>query len=399
MRSQGIKGPPYSFPHGNTKKISLMRSHTMDKPMMDVSHDIFREFSLIFTYGQGCTVENIGRNFLTWHGSKPYLLSLNQNTYPKMDVEGYAKKLLGEALITNEGEKWAKVRKLANHFLCRKPEKHEGKEFDLFKDFGLLTTEVISWTASGSSYMEGKHIFEMVAQLTAITVKNVYTVRFPGIRLKMVYENFGTDYIGQLMNLLHEPDTNKSITSDQMIDEVKALYALHPEWQEKTRKELFAFCGLENPSSDAIARLRTMNMILNVCMILYPPDITVARKVKREVRFRSMTLPANMTIFMPILALHQDPQIWEEDVHVLKPERFTEGVAKATNKNAAAFFSFGMGHRTCVGLNFTTNEAKIALSMILQRYKLTLSPNYVYYPSDIFLLTPKDGVKVVLKSL
>lgn len=32
-----------------------------------------------------------------------------------MEVDGFAKKLLGEALITNEGEKWAKVRKLANH--------------------------------------------------------------------------------------------------------------------------------------------------------------------------------------------------------------------------------------------------------------------------------------------
>lgn len=41
MSSQGIKGPPYSFPHGNTKDISLMRSQTMDKPMVDISHDIF----------------------------------------------------------------------------------------------------------------------------------------------------------------------------------------------------------------------------------------------------------------------------------------------------------------------------------------------------------------------
>lgn len=32
-----------------------------------------------------------------------------------MAPEGSAKKLLGEAIITNEGEKWAKVRKLANH--------------------------------------------------------------------------------------------------------------------------------------------------------------------------------------------------------------------------------------------------------------------------------------------
>ncbi|XP_006348800.1 cytochrome P450 CYP749A22-like [Solanum tuberosum] len=195
--------------------------------------------------------------------------------------------------------------------------KHEGKEFDMLKDFRLLTTEVISRTAFGSSYMEGKHIFEMVAKLTAITVKNVYTVRFPGISMLIrtddeieaeklergikssilelirkrekskdgMFENFGTDYLGQLLKLLHEPDTNKSITLDQMIDEIKALYgaghltttsllgwsvfllALHPEWQEKARKEVVAFCGLEKTTSDAIARLKTVSntLIKNLC--------------------------------------------------------------------------------------------------------------------------------------
>ena len=59
---------------------------------------------------------------------------------------------------------------------------HEGKEIDAFKEFGLLTTEVIARTAFGSSYREGKHIFEMVAKLTAIDVRNVYKVKFPGIR-------------------------------------------------------------------------------------------------------------------------------------------------------------------------------------------------------------------------
>lgn len=142
-----------------------------------------------------------------------------------------------------------------------------------------------------------------------------------------------------------------------------------------------------------------MNMILNECMRLYPPVITVTRKVEREVRLGNLTLPADITIFMPILALHHDPQIWGEDVHVFKPQRFAEGVAKATNNNAAAFFPFGMGPRTCVGLNFTTNEAKIALSIILQRYKFSLSPNYVHYPADIFILTPKNGVQVILQAI
>lgn len=65
-------------------------------------------------------------NFINWHGSQAQLfvnepelikeiLNNREGAYPKMDMEGYAKKLLGEALITNEGEKWAKVRKLANH--------------------------------------------------------------------------------------------------------------------------------------------------------------------------------------------------------------------------------------------------------------------------------------------
>lgn len=59
---------------------------------------------------------------------------------------------------------------------------YEGKEIDVHKEFGLVTTEVISRTAFGSSYVEGKHIFEMVAKLTEITVRNIYKLRFPGIR-------------------------------------------------------------------------------------------------------------------------------------------------------------------------------------------------------------------------
>ena len=43
------------------------------------------------------------------------ILNNKEDAYPKMEMQGYAKKLLGDAMITNEGEKWAKTRKLANH--------------------------------------------------------------------------------------------------------------------------------------------------------------------------------------------------------------------------------------------------------------------------------------------
>lgn len=140
-------------------------------------------------------------------------------------------------------------------------------------------------------------------------------------------------------------------------------------------------------------------MIINECLRIYPPALTLTRKVGRETRLGNVNLPTNINLFIPILALHHNPQIWGEDVHFFKPERFAEGVAKATNNNPAAFFPFGLGPRTCVGLNFSTNEAKIALSMILKRFKFTLSPNYVHYPADIFILTPKYGVQVILQEI
>ena len=142
-----------------------------------------------------------------------------------------------------------------------------------------------------------------------------------------------------------------------------------------------------------------MNMVINESLRLYPPVITMTRKVDREIKLGNFTLPANVNIFMSLLALHHNPEIWGNDVHHFRPERFANGVARATNNNAAAFFPFGMGPRTCVGLNFTTNEAKIALSLILQRYRFTLSSNYVHYPVDMFILIPKKGVQVILHKI
>ncbi|KAK6116408.1 hypothetical protein DH2020_049870 [Rehmannia glutinosa] len=416
--------------------------------------------------------------FLNWHGSECQLfvtepelikeiLMNREGAFPKMDMVGYAKKLLGEALITNEGEKWAKIRKLANHtfhaeslksmvpemsssvaIMLERWKNYDGEEIDVFKEFGLLTTEVISRTAFGSSYMDGKHVFEMVAKLTALTVRNQYKVKIPGISMLLKKsddeveaerleksikssileiakqrknmkegDNFGSDYLGQLVKISHESDVKKRITIDQMIDEIRTIYgaghltttsllgwcifllAINTEWQDKSREEVNRTFGKNSPDSDGIARLKIMNMIINECLRLYPPVLTVTRKVAKEVKLGDLCLPPKMNIFISILALHHNPQIWGKDVHLFRPERFEGGVAKATNNNGAAFLPFGLGPRTCVGLNFTTNEAKIALSMILQKYKFVLSPNYVHYPADVFLLTPKNGVQVILKKI
>ena len=142
-----------------------------------------------------------------------------------------------------------------------------------------------------------------------------------------------------------------------------------------------------------------MSLIINESLRLYPPANALSREVEREVRLGKLNLPANMNLYIPILALHHDPQIWGEDVYLFKPERFSEGIAKATKDNMAAFLPFGMGPRTCIGFNFAIIEAKIALTRILQRYSFTLSPAYVHSPVQMLTVRPQYGVQVMLHPL
>lgn len=58
---------------------------------------------------------------------------------------------------------------------------HQGKEIDVCPDFKLLTSDVISRTAFGSSYMEGRKIFDMLKELCYLISRNAYNIRFCGI--------------------------------------------------------------------------------------------------------------------------------------------------------------------------------------------------------------------------
>ncbi|XP_004309425.1 PREDICTED: secologanin synthase-like [Fragaria vesca subsp. vesca] len=327
---------------------------------------------------------------------------------------------------------------------------HEGKEIDVFEEFRLYTSEVISRTAFGSSYFEGQTIFEKLSKLYDLIIRTYLIVRIPGISkvfrnsddietdelekgirdsiLKIVKKremeailgedkSIGNDFLGLLLEAHHGSNVKQRISIDELVEECRTFYfagqettnsvlswiilllAQHPYWQEEARKEVLQLFGKQTPNYDGLAKLKTMSMIMNETPRLYPPAVLIVRKVAREVRLGNLLLPANMELLVPPLALHHEAQFWGQDAGLFKPDRFSEGVGKATNDNMAAFMPFGMGPRMCVGFNFATTEIKIALSMILQRYSFTLSPGYVHSPFQFMTLRPQHGVQIILQSL
>lgn len=58
---------------------------------------------------------------------------------------------------------------------------HEDKEIEVYKEFKVLMSEIISRTTFGSSYVEGENIFKMIDKLGEIIWRNEFKVRIPAI--------------------------------------------------------------------------------------------------------------------------------------------------------------------------------------------------------------------------
>ena len=141
-----------------------------------------------------------------------------------------------------------------------------------------------------------------------------------------------------------------------------------------------------------------VSMILYEVLRLYPPLVYFSRSTKNDVKLGDLSLPAGLQVSIPILLIHQDPDIWGDDATEFKPERFAEGVAKAT-KGQVSFFPFGWGPRVCIGQNFALLEAKLVLSLLLQRFSFQISPAYAHAPVTVFTLHPKHGAHIILQKL
>ncbi|KAK7335065.1 hypothetical protein VNO80_26836 [Phaseolus coccineus] len=210
LREQGLQGNPYTLLVGDTNEFAKMRKEAFSKPMDLFSHDIVPRVYPFFRH----SINTHGKNSFIWFGPAPRVIL----TDPELIKDVFNKtydfqkiflnpqvRLLAPGLVSHEGEKWSKLRKIITPVFNL--EKLKGmlpifiqccddliskweemlsldgsSEMDVWPFLQNLTSDAISRTAFGSSYEEGRRIFELLKEQTELTVQLVYKVYIPGWR-------------------------------------------------------------------------------------------------------------------------------------------------------------------------------------------------------------------------
>ncbi|GMY29054.1 cytochrome P450 72A397-like [Fagus crenata] len=418
-----------------------------------------------------------GKVSLSWIGTRPRLiigdpelirliLADKSGDFVRQPRNPLAE-LLQMGLLSLEGERWAKRRRLLTPaFHLEKLKKmvpafstscfglidrwkelispQGSREIDVALEFHYLASDVISRTAFGSSYEEGKMIFELQKEQIKLMLEVHNNIYIPGFRFiptkknKRMYtidndikatlrdmirrkeqsmrdgELDNNDLLGLLLQCKEQ--SNNGMTIEDVIEECKLFYiagqettatlltwtmillSINPNWQEKARDEVLRISAKKTLDFEAINHLKIVSMVLNEVLRLYPPATSVFRHTWRKTNIGGMSIPAGVDFVLPILFSQCDPKYWGEDVEEFNPARFSEGIAKAT-KDEIAFFPFSWGPRICIGQNFAMIEAKMALAMILQHFSFQLSPSYTHAPYTLITLQPQHGAPIILHRL
>jgi cytochrome P450 len=172
------------------------------------------------------------------------------------------------------------------------------------------------------------------------------------------------------------------------------MLARHPEARATLEAELAAVLGQRAPTMDDMSRLPYTRAVVAETMRLYPPAYIVGRRAVAPVTIHDIAFPANTIFVQSQYLVHRDPRWWPEP-DAFRPERWLDDAATAARPKMA-YFPFGAGTRICVGEQFAWMEAMLCLAVLARQWRVEVpGPDPALEP--IITLRPKGGLPGVVR--
>ena len=365
------------------------------------------------------------------------------------------KQLLGEGLVTSEGELHKRQRRLiapAFHraristyadimtgYGLRMCERWQpGAMLDIHREMTQVTLAVVSKTLLDADVdsAEASAVSDAVTMLMPLIDNPILILSptlfrwMPGHRsyrkaleqldstvYRIVAEHRRTgDDRGDLLSMLlaarDEEDAGGRMSDQQVRDEVMTIFlaghettanaltwtfyllSQNPEAEARIHVELDVVLGGRRPTLDDLPRLTYTAMVLNESLRMYPPVWAIGRRALSDVEVGGWVIPAGSNIALSQWAMHHDARYYL-DPWVFRPERWLPG--ERDKRPEFAFFPFGGGPRICIGESFARMEAALLIAAIAQNWRLRLQPGFRVELLALVTLRPKFGLRMTLE--
>jgi cytochrome P450 len=358
--------------------------------------------------------------------------------------------VLGQGLVTSEGELWRRQRRLAQPAFQQESiqqystimvdyarraveEWRPGEARDVHTDMMRLTLEIVARTLFSAEI--GDEAARVGRALDALMkywagpggiVRWWSYVPIPGnFRFRRAVRDLdsiivttvarrragGDAHEDLLSRFLNAQDADGSGMSDkQLRDEMITLLlaghettavalsfcfyllALHPEVDARLASELHEVLGAKEPTADDIPRLRYTEWVVKEAMRLYPPVPNVAREALADCEIGGYRIPKGAQIALVQWVTQRDPRWFGDDADEFRPERWDNDLARRIPR--CAYFPFADGPRGCIGNHFAMMEAILILATVAARYRLTLVPGYKLRVLPSVTLRPSGGIRM-----
>jgi len=387
-----------------------------------------------------------------------HVLQENYRNYTKSLRYEQFKYLLGNGLLTSEGDFWLRQRRLIQ------PAFHKERIRALGDDMVRCTEDMIArWETTGNQ-LKLNIAGEMMALTLQIVAKTLlstdvgtstatvgrslsYLLRSVNrrtrtpillplwiptpehIRIKKavkaineVLENVFLehqqpqtdryDLLDMLMETRYE-DSGEPMSKQQLRDEVMTLFVAghettanaltwtlyllsqHESVRKKCVEEITAVCGNLPATTEQIPQLRYLTAVVEESMRLYPPAWMIGRRAIKADRIGEWEIPAGFNLLISPYAMHRDARYWTNP-EKFQPERFLD---ESSDRPRFAYMPFGGGPRMCIGNTFAMMEMTLVLATLIRKYKPNYDENIPPVAEPLITLRPHGELSLTMERI
>lgn len=381
------------------------------------------------------------------------VLSTQHGNFVKGRPLEMAKELLGEGLLTSEGEFHKRQSRIIQPAFHRKMiESHapamaeytvrmmrgweDGMKVDILEEMVRLSTGIAGKTMFNVDVENEapeinqalKSIMSLFGRITLPGAEWLLKLPLPGsmrfFKAKKRLDNTIYKIIddrrrnrlnnGDLLSLLlqaQDEPGNGGMTDQQIRDEALTLFltafdttslaltwawyllSQYPEVEAELHEELDKVLQGRIPGLEDYPQLKFTRKVFAESMRLYPPIYIIARQALEDFAIGDYIVPGGTIVLMSPYLIHRDARFHPEP-EAFNPHSWAELPGGQPSRDA--YFPFSMGPRSCIGQSYAWMEGVLVLACIAQFWRIKLALGHPVELAQLLNLRPKYGMLMQL---